>query len=421
MKGTAVVLLALWNLACSRAERPAPVLDPVPVSTSPESSIFPLNGGHYPQFVVGQDGGISVDLRDGRVLWFFGDTALGYSPDKKDIIRFQEEDPDHQAGRTNTAAILRIPEHGKPFALEYYAPTKGLKSGEPMAGQAFPYAAGESFDAGDRVWPGGGVRVGDYVYVFMGVIGRDKSPRFSLCRSHISAPLKFERLMKAPNGNPLVLPFGRGADGAISEGPAEFACSPWVEGSYLYCFATYHVTRKQWQGLRQEKKIDFPMGACLLRVPVGRIDEPGAWTLCYGKGRWGRRRGEALPFFAFEGHSVSVHRNPYLKKWVAAYGPVAIGSFNDSLEVVASVADAPWGPWSNAVTLFRAPNAPKPAHEPAYPHATSNLYIAQLHPWSSPDGGRTMLLTFNDSARGGVCCAWVDLGGLHVRGSGGVR
>src|SRR5690606_23026967 len=90
------------------AQTPPPILKAEPLPTAKESDLFPLNGGNYPEFVVAADGGHSISLGDGRVIWLFGDTIVGYSPDKADIIRFKEELADRQIGRCNTAALMTI-------------------------------------------------------------------------------------------------------------------------------------------------------------------------------------------------------------------------------------------------------------------------------------------------------------------------
>lgn len=399
------------------AQTPPPILKAEPLPTAQERDLFPLNGGRSPQHVVAADGGHSVDLGDGRVLWLFGDTVVGYSPDKADIIRFKEQLANPQVGRTNTAAIMKVPEKGSPLVLRYWAPLKGLKDGEPIADQAVPFAKGESFAAGDRLWPMGGTSIGEWIYVFMLRMNQkksDDSSRYVMARSPVSDPLRFERVMDS-SGQPLVLPFQESVDGTIAVGPLELGRTPWVDQGYLYCYATYTVRRKQWRGLPNEKTISLGWAAHLARVPVEKLNVPDAWELAYGRGQWGKVRESAASFFELQGHGVSVHKNRYLGKWVAAYAPLAAPGVNNSLEVVVRVADEPGGPWSNAVEIFRAPVAPQPKHTPLFGSGSdSNMYIAELHPWSSPDDGRTILLTFNDARRGEVYATWVDLARLGV-------
>ncbi|WP_165232113.1 DUF4185 domain-containing protein [Aquisphaera insulae] len=395
-----------------------PILDASALPTAQEADLFPLQGGSHPRFVVSADGGHSIDLGDRRVLWLFGDTVVGHSPDRADVLRFKEELADGQVGRCNTAALMTLPAKDRAFELSYWAPAKGLKNHLPVAGQAIPFVEGESFDAGDRIWPVGGLRAGDWVYVFIMLTNAAKPEaptRYSLARSPATDPLRFQRL-SARDGRPLVLPFPARVGGAISLGPLEIGRSPWIEGAYLYSFATYAVRRTQRRGLPGERTFGMGWATSLVRVPMTRLDEPDAWEVAYGQGRWGKVRESARSFFELQGHAVSVHRNECLGKWVAAYAPLAVPTINDELEVVARVADSPEGPWSNAVEIFRAPAAPKAGHTPLFgEQPASNIYVAELHPWSSPDGGRTMLLTFNDARRGRVHAARVDLSRLRIK------
>lgn len=406
-----------WLSPCAPAQSLTPVLNAKPLPTASEGAVFPLNDGDYPQFVVAGDGGHSIDLGDGRVVWLYGDTIVGYSPGKTDIVRFKEELAGGQVGRANTAAVMNIPGKGEPFALRFWAPLKGLKNGEPIADQAIPFTKDESFEAGDRIWPVGGLRIGEWVYAFALRMNQAKPSapaRYTLARSPVTDPLRFERIMDS-SAQPLVLPFHEEVDGAITAGPLEIGRTPWVDHGYLHCFATYTVRRKQWRGLPEEKVTSLGWAAHLVRVPVEKLNVPGAWELAYGQGRWGKVRESAASFFELQGHGVSVHKNRFLGKWVAAYAPLAAPGINDSLEVVIRVADEPDGPWSNAVEVFRAPVAPKPKYTPLFGQdADSNMYIAELHPWSSRDGGRTVLLTFNDGRRGEIYATWVDLGRLTV-------
>ncbi len=413
----ALLLTAIlfWIAPGALAQSMRLLLKAEPLPTAQEGDLFPLNGGRYPQFVVAGDGGQSIDLGDGRVVWLYGDSVVGYSPNKTDIIRFKDELAEGQVGRCNAAAVMNIPAKGKPFELRFWAPLKGLRNDEPIADQAIPFVKGESFDAGDRVWPVGGLRIAKWIYVFVLRMNQGESSvptRYTLARAPVTDPLRFERVMN-PSGEPLVLPFHEEADAAITRGPLEIGRTPWVDKGYLYCFATYTLRRKQWRGLPNEKVTTLGWAAHLVRVPVEKLNVPRAWELAYGRGQWGKIRESATSFFELQGHGVSVHKNKFLGKWVAAYAPLAAPGINDSLEVVVCIADEPEGPWSMAVEIFRAPIAPKPKHTPLFgQEANSNLYIAELHPWSSRDGGRTMLLTFNDGRRGEICAAWVDLGRL---------
>jgi len=417
-----IALILTAALGClvpsSVAQSLPPILVADPLPTAKESDLFPLQGGHASQFVVAEDGGHSIDVGDGRVAWLFGDTIVGYSPDRADILRFKRELTDGQVGRCNSAAIAPISAKRHPFELSFWAPLKGLRNGASIADQAIPFVAGESFDAGDRIWPVGGIRIGQSLYAFVFRMNQKKSrgsDPYTLAQSSISNPLRFERV-RDPAGNPLVLPFHEEVDGAITKGSLEIGRTPWVDQGFLYCFATYAVRRKQWRGLREETEISLGWAANLVRVPVEKLNVPETWELAYGRGQWGKVRECAASFFELQGHGVSVHRNPYLGKWVAAYAPLAVPMINNSLEVVACVADDPSGPWSNAVEIFRAPIAPMPRHTPVFGKAAdSNMYIAELHPWSSPDRGRTILLTFNDARRGEVYATWIDLGRLRVQ------
>lgn len=395
------------------AEVPTPVLVGDPIDTVSEASIFPLLDRTRSSHVVLQDGGHSIPVAENQVLWVFGDSIVGYSPDREDILRFKPELGDGQVGLTNTGALCPFPLGTSTCSLQFFSNRTGKRSGEPIASQLIPYCDGESFDRGDRLWPTTLIRDGLQIYCFFLMV---PSGTCSIAVSKISDPASFTRL-RGKDGEKLILPFHEIVDGAITYGPLEFGRSGWCDADFLYVFTTYKLMRTQWRGTPQATTLDFGWGCNLARVKKDRLTNPSAWELSYGNGVWGKNRDQARSFFPLQGHCVSVHRNEFLGKWVALYAPLCVPGINNSREVIAMVSDAPDGPWSNGVEILRLPEPPNADYKPLFGevHPASNLYVVDAHPWSSTDGGKTMLLTFNDSKRGIVSATRIDFSRLKMR------
>lgn len=380
------------------------------IKTTEESELHSLVQPVPSNGVVFQDGGQSLKLSDTKVLWVFGDTILGYSPEKKDILEFKKEVEDQQIGVTNTGAIATISNTGQIEDFKFHSVRKGILSKQNIASQLIPYWPGESFEKGHRIWPSALVRDNDKIYCFFLIVPENQC---SIAVSDVKDPLRFTRMIDN-KGNKLILPFNKAEEGALSVSPLEFGRSGWCDSNYLYIYATYKLIRKQWRGTEKQRELEIGWGCNLVRISKDKLDTPEAYELFYGKNRWGRNRRLAQTFFPLQGHSVSVHKNEFLGKWVAMYAPISVPGINDSLEIIAMTSESPEGPWSQGIELLRLPKANVPEYESlfgAWP-AESNAYVVEAHPWSSRDNGKTMLVTFNDSRRGVVSCVNADFSRL---------
>lgn len=114
------------------------------------------------------------------------------------------------------------------------------------------------------------------------------------------------------------------------------------------------------------------------RVPVDQVLKLSAWRYYTGDGMWGPDVSKAVTLFEGSASGSSVFFDQYLNEWVAVY------SENFANDIYYAVADAPEGPWS-AQTLLAVGAA-------GYDNDAD--YAARAHPEFSPDGGRTILVTY---------------------------
>lgn len=110
-----------------------------------------------------------------------------------------------------------------------------------------------------------------------------------------------------------------------------------IQGSTAYVYGT--------DELRRDRALERYM--VVARIPAARIEDTAAWEYFDGKG-WSKnfRTAAHLASFVATEHSVTRFGHGYL----------AVYTLNGlSSKIVARYAEQPWGPWSEATTLYTCP------------------------------------------------------------------
>ena len=98
---------------------------------------------------------------------------------------------------------------------------------------------------------------------------------------------------------------------------------------------------------------------------------------------WSRSVTDAMHLFAGMPNEMSVSFNPYLGQYLAVHSLDLTG------QIVGRTAPAPWGPWSEPITLWTV--RPSPSHSLPYPQL---IYAGKEHPELSTAAGRVLYLTY---------------------------
>jgi hypothetical protein len=118
--------------------------------------------------------------------------------------------------------------------------------------------------------------------------------------------------------------------------------------------------------------------AILARVPVAQLLDQSAWTYYVGNETWSSDIGKAVTVFDGSASGSSVFFDAYLNEWVLIYRQ------NFANNIYYAVANAPEGPWS-AQTLLAVG---------ATGYDNNADYATRAHPEYSPDGGKTIYVTY---------------------------
>ncbi len=310
-----------------------------------------------PRTVTARDVGGSA-LIGNRVLWVFGDTL------------FNPKSVDGTNLRSSTAAWA---DPSKP--LELTEPTDA--NGAP--GQFVPFTAEElAFNAGtltpqDRIalWPGTPVADG-----LQGICWFSKMrirPGF-LNYEHQGVGLVRVAADQTVGVREAELLFG--ASEPIFHNPARF-------GSDLFLYGN--------RGLGGGNPL------VVARVPIARVAQRSAYRFWNGSD-WVTDVNDAATLFSGVPGELSVSWNAHLGAYLAVYSDVL------KSRVVARLARAPQGPWSDPVALF----AMKPP-----PSSTMGFsYAGREHPHLARNNGKTLFVTYYqplDAFRGELRAVLVDV------------
>jgi hypothetical protein len=284
------------------------------------------------------------------VLWLFGDSLLGkVTGGGRPGAVMVGNTVGVQAGRGKEAGVRFVAgrgEGGKPAA--FFAPADGK----------------------GRLWPQAAVRVGGRLFVFLAQVEATREPGAFGFR-HVGQWLA---AVESPDDEPTAwrakqskVPFAAfGPGGVRSWGSAVLA-----EGGWLYVY-----------GYRERDKGLGRRELTAARVPAQKLDDFAAWRFRTAAG-WSDKADEAAPLAGALATEFSVSRVPGGKGYVAVYTENGIGE-----RVVGRFAEAPDGPWSDPVLLYRCPEAAK--------DRGVFCYGAKAHAWASE--GDQLLVSYCTNA-----------------------
>jgi hypothetical protein len=286
---------------------------------------------------IGGDGACSAVLSPRRVLWLFGDTILGTVKEGRRTGAVMVN---------NTVGVQ--PGSDKDAAIQFVAGK--AKDNKPAA--VFVPASGKGW-----FWPQAAARARDRLFVFLAQIVRTgESGVFAF--KHVGQWLA---VVENPDDEPAAwkvkqhrLPFTEFGPGRErSWGSAVLA-----DGVYLYIYG--YDARGKGIGNRQLTV------AC---VPAEKADDFGAWRFHSARG-WDERPADAAPLAGGLATEFSVSQVPGGKGYVAVYTENGLGD-----RIVGRFADAPAGPWSAPVLLYRSPEMGK--------DKGVFSYAGKAHPWAA--------------------------------------
>lgn len=325
-----------------------------------------------PHRMVGQDGAYSIPLSDGTALWYFGDTLIGNRRYDDSLwypggVQIGPGDMGGHNGidilRTNTGAIVPPQEFSRGIQnFAHILDTSGSIK------QLVPHASTESPDL-YRVWCLHGIQLGDTIYLgYMIVRMLAEGPM----------PVNFEIVGSA-------LARGNSADWSFNRIPAPEGDLWWHanEPQFGSCFVDgkdgfiyiYGVLRDS-AGVQR---------AYVARVLPGKMENRAAYEFYQSSSnQWLAELGQASSIMTGMPNEMSVSWNAYLSAWLAVH------SLDLSGAIVARTAPNPWGPWSEPTTLWQVV-PPKLPYTVPY---GCLIYAGKEHPEMSPDGGKTLYLTY---------------------------
>ena len=306
----------------------------------------PVAAARFPRFdLVGQDGGQSIGLADGRTLFVFADTLLAPTPGGgAPSARFLSSTAALGQGG-DLAAALRD--------LDYLVETDG-------APRPLLVATHEEAEHRIRFWPEHGVELDGIVYLYyLGI--EQLEPHSTWAFRHAGCGLAKIDVRKRTceriwsGGDWRLWP-------AIGEGVHLGVQTMLHDGHVLvYCSARVGAARR----------------AQLCRVAPSRVADPeGYQVLASTSPAWSPDWRDACDLGPCS-TEFSVSFNAYLGRYLMTFGGVDGSLF-------LCVADAPWGPWSAPLCVGKLPLAVE----------GELVYTTLEHPRFARDGGRTVLVSY---------------------------
>lgn len=320
--------------------------------------------------MAGLDGGYSIPLNNGRTLWFFGDTLIGERKEGQSLwYEFGlGEGEVNMSGWGNFDLMLNntgilVPAETGFSGREGFSFVSDDKGDIRQLIGNLPGEDPEDY----RIWCLDGCTIGETVYLYyLKILMIPDQPLLSNFKVVGGGLAKGDRNS---------LEFTRMGEG-------EFRLF-WPEGQPGFGSAVYHDPRDGWVYLYGSYKDEHGGQHCYLsRVKSEKIEDLGSYEYWSGEG-WSRRLSKAEPVFGGMPNEMSVSWNPYLARYLSVHSLGLTG------EVVARTAPEPWGPWSDPLLLWKV-NPLFPATDKFFPL----IYAGKEHPEMSPDGGKTIFLTF---------------------------
>jgi hypothetical protein len=331
-----------------------------------------------PHHMVGQDGAFSIPLSASESLWFFGDTLIGRRVPGESLWYPGGVNVGH-ADMTGRGPIERMINNSG-----LVAPNRGLAEGlkgfryltraDGGLRTLLPLEGGEHPDW-DRIWCQHGIYVGSKLYlsfIQVRMLAQNPGPLpigFEIVGSGLAVgrmyagggvPERFRRVTRdgghilwGANEPHFATAFLDGQDGRV------YLYGSVSRGGVQQCY----LARAKSDALEDIAGYEYLVS----QDPVG----------------WGRDVSWAVPLFDGMPSELSVSYNAHLGCYLAVHSQDLTGA------IVGRTAATPWGPFSEPVELF----VTKVVHGYPVPYPTL-VYAGKEHPQLSPDGGRTIYLTY---------------------------
>lgn len=265
---------------------------------------------------IGADDAYSIPLPDGRRLWLYADTWVGKIRDgKRTDATLVNNSLALQSG-ARVDYFIRKDEQGKPAAVFTPPDRKGW------------------------FWTFGGLYADGKLHIFLGQIERTDAKSVFGFRGIGSWMATIDNWKEPPDRwRPEIrkLPFARfEAKRELSFGSAGLVCEGWA---YVFGYA-----QDSSGPLMRRSQI-------VARVRPAELADFSRWEF-YGKGAWRKNADEAEPLFGSGSTELSVVPRPEHGDLILVYSENAMSD-----RILARTAAKPEGPWSEAVLLYRCPDA----------------------------------------------------------------
>lgn len=295
------------------------------------------------------DGARGIPLRDGKAVYFFGDTALTAAT---------KERPDAYEFVGNSIGIGRCA--GGEFSIDYFWQ-------ESESGRVGFFDVGED---GVRLWPlDAFYRDGRLQVLLAKIIATDVEMGFA---STGTVWATVDNPLEAPTAWSIRYQDFTGTDGFMPDKGIT------VDGEYAYIYSTLF-------------RPTYPQPATLLRVPLDGLDAPKHHTeYLTEEGEWrsiARFNGQAKTVAAQPSVNMSVHYNEALGMYVTVHGSPFFGS----PEMIVQTAPSLSGPWSEGIVVYEFPEMLAPRDD----GAIVACYAVTEHPEFRMNGGTTLVVTYS--------------------------
>lgn len=307
------LLAALGFLSCAAVEA-AEAAAPLPTVLSAEPDETWNARFRSTQGWVGGDGAYSVPLSEKKTLWLFSDTFVG-------SIR-----NGHRTNVTmvnNTVGIQTV--RGRDTAVEFAI---RRVNGKPQAMLAPPEGSG-------WFWIYAGIAHDGKVHAFL--------PRIEKAGGGGAFGFKHVEQWLGTIANP---------EAAPSQWKVQYARLPFAkfEKEHTVSFGSAVLRDGEWiYVFGYEQKPRRPRGLLVARVPADELARLDSWRFL-SDGQWKSTAAEARSVAGGLATEFSVSFVPGLKKFALVYTENGLGD-----RIVGRFADAPAGPWSEPVLLYRCP------------------------------------------------------------------
>lgn len=297
--------------------------------------------------VIGQDGAYSVSLKKGN-LWLFGDTFFGtFNSDRS----FKYKGTVHN----NAFYTDDVKASDGITGIEY------KKDSDGFATYLLNNAEAEN-PKKIKLWPGHGIQTGKGIYLFYSLVEIFGEGSFDF--RHVGQGIAFG---KTPLGHFQRLKY-RGNFSFWNKDEPRFGVSVYTDtDGWVYIYG------------RDESA---PYGFKVAKVRKDQIANPNAYLYFSKKGKWISKMDQAIILFESGPAEASVSYNQFVGKYLLLYS-----RFFEK-DVVVRLADNPWGPWSNTISIYKC----KPKKKDGF------CYAAKEHPQYSEKEGGIIYFTVVDSS-----------------------